>query len=66
MLFDDPFGAVDAPTAMALLDRLLLGPMLRGKTRVPSAEWTARPSAFAADGFALEYIRRTVPSWPGC
>ncbi|CAK9059376.1 unnamed protein product [Durusdinium trenchii] len=42
MLFDDPFGAVDAPTAMALLDRLLLGPMLRGKTRVvilqPDAE----------------------------
>ena len=33
MLFDDPFGAVDAPTAMALLERLLLGPLLKGKTR---------------------------------
>lgn len=42
MLFDDPFGAVDAPTAMALLERLLLGPLLKGKTRVvilqPDAE----------------------------
>lgn len=36
MLFDDPFGAVDAPTAMALLERLLLGPLLKGKTR---ASW---------------------------
>jgi len=42
MLFDDPFGAVDAPTAMALLERLLLGPLVKGKTRVvilqPDAE----------------------------
>lgn len=34
VLLDDPFGAVDAPTAMLLLDRLLLGPLLQSKTRV--------------------------------
>ena len=34
VLLDDPFGAVDAPTAMALLERLLLGPLLKSKTRL--------------------------------
>jgi len=46
ILLDDPFGAVDAPTAMHLLDRLLLGPLLRSKTRVvilqPDAERIAK------------------------
>uniref|UniRef100_A0A7S1MGY5 ATP-dependent transporter ycf16 n=1 Tax=Alexandrium catenella TaxID=2925 RepID=A0A7S1MGY5_ALECA len=42
LLIDDPFGAVDAPTAMTLLNRLLLGPLMEGRTRVvvlqPDAE----------------------------
>mmetsp|Transcript_8378 Transcript_8378/g.14889 ORF Transcript_8378/g.14889 Transcript_8378/m.14889 type:complete len:1637 (+) Transcript_8378:146-5056(+) len=42
VISDDPFGAVDAPTAMVLLEKLLLGPLLREKTRLvilqPDAE----------------------------
>jgi len=34
VIIDDPFGAVDAPTAMVLLEKLLLGPLLREKTRL--------------------------------
>eukprot|EP00931_Biecheleriopsis_adriatica_P095910 TRINITY_DN6955_c0_g1_i1.p1 TRINITY_DN6955_c0_g1~~TRINITY_DN6955_c0_g1_i1.p1 ORF type:complete len:1671 (-),score=374.71 TRINITY_DN6955_c0_g1_i1:75-5087(-) len=41
-LIDDPFGAVDAPTAMVLLDKLLLGSLMRERTRIvvlqPDAE----------------------------
>jgi len=42
VILDDPFGAVDAPTAMVLLEKLLLGPLMRDRTRLvilqPDAE----------------------------
>jgi len=42
VLLDDPFGAVDAPTATHLLDKLFLGPLMKDRTRVvilqPDAE----------------------------
>jgi ABC-type multidrug transport system fused ATPase/permease subunit len=34
VILDDPFGSVDAPTAMILLDKLLLGPLMKGRTRL--------------------------------
>eukprot|EP00933_Yihiella_yeosuensis_P060300 TRINITY_DN6275_c0_g1_i1.p1 TRINITY_DN6275_c0_g1~~TRINITY_DN6275_c0_g1_i1.p1 ORF type:complete len:1641 (+),score=241.15 TRINITY_DN6275_c0_g1_i1:84-5006(+) len=32
-LLDDPFGSVDAPTASAILDGMLLGPLMKSRTR---------------------------------
>eukprot|EP00930_Biecheleria_cincta_P002638 TRINITY_DN103641_c0_g1_i1.p1 TRINITY_DN103641_c0_g1~~TRINITY_DN103641_c0_g1_i1.p1 ORF type:complete len:1660 (-),score=304.97 TRINITY_DN103641_c0_g1_i1:123-5102(-) len=34
LLIDDPFAAVDAPTGAALLQKLLLGPLLKSRTRL--------------------------------
>jgi len=34
VLLDDPFGAVDAPTAKFLLDQLVCGPMMQDRTRL--------------------------------
>lgn len=34
LLIDDPFAAVDAPTGAALLKNLLLGPLLKSRTRL--------------------------------
>lgn len=46
VIIDDPFGAVDAPTAMVLLDKLLLGPLMQDRTRLvilqPDAERIAK------------------------
>lgn len=60
LLFDDPFGAVDAPTAMVILEKLLLGPLLKGKTRLvvlqPDAERLERFDKVVVleDGCVLE------------
>mmetsp|Transcript_22678 Transcript_22678/g.41042 ORF Transcript_22678/g.41042 Transcript_22678/m.41042 type:complete len:1608 (-) Transcript_22678:60-4883(-) len=34
VLLDDPFAAVDAPTAAAIMEKLLLGPLMKGRTRL--------------------------------
>eukprot|EP00913_Durusdinium_trenchii_P034369 g32154.t1 len=38
VLMDDPFASVDAPTARVIMDKLLLGPLMKGRTCIVSTQ----------------------------